>query len=81
LVCFATLIAALFMKPRMPAYDGGVCVKYYKALTPLLVKNRQNSEHSANDVFTIKCYGSDHKNKKDCSSVPVSRRGYLRRLS
>lgn len=67
LVFLSTLIAILailFMIPAVSADDGEVCVKCHKAVTPLLVKDWQSSEHNANDVDCTFCHGSKHKNRK-----------------
>lgn len=65
------LTAIFFLTPVVSADDGEVCVKCHKAVTPLLVKDWQGSEHSANDVDCASCHGSEHKNKKTVHLVKM----------
>ncbi|MBW2339444.1 MAG: cytochrome C, partial [Deltaproteobacteria bacterium] len=59
-----TLVTVLLMVCIGFAEEGEVCIRCHKAVTPLLVKDWQSSEHSNNDVTCSVCHGTKHKGKK-----------------
>jgi len=61
---FASLMMLLFMAGIASAEEGKVCIKCHRAVTPLLVKDWQSSEHSENEVTCDLCHGTEHKSKK-----------------
>ena len=61
---FFTLATLLILVGTASAEEGEVCIKCHRAVTPLLVKDWQSSEHSDNDVTCSVCHGSKHKSKK-----------------
>jgi hypothetical protein len=69
---FASLMTLLFIAGIASAEDGKASIKCHWAVTPLLVKDWQNSEHSNNDVTCDVCQGSKHKSKKtaDLARMP-----------
>ncbi len=61
---FTLLITPILMAGIASAKEGKVCIGCHKAVTPLLVKDWQSSEHSDNEVACNICHGSEHKSKK-----------------
>jgi len=61
---FTPLITLILMAGITPAEEGKVCISCHRAVTPLMVKDWQSSEHSDNEVTCDVCHGSEHKSKK-----------------